>query len=179
MNHVLKVLPRLSVCLLSARRSQSEDRFRTASRWRRPATRARGVAGLLRWMQCICGRFHTPPPPMHSCDTRSEWSSSNYHPMNPPVYWHRPKPVFRGLPPLAYSFHVLQSVFECLACKRQWCFPPHTQPLFPPLLPAPEQWRGFITPPPPGTQSVCTRLPHIHCPIGTNVSLNRQHRQDS
>src|SRR6218665_223702 len=134
MDHILKVFQSLSVYLLLALQCQSEDRLRTASRWRTPATRARGVAGLLRWKKCTFGRFLIHPPPMHSCGIRIEWCNSNC-PMNPPVCWHRPKPVFQGLPPSTHSFHVLRSV--------------------------------------------CTRLPHIHCPIGTNVSLNRQHRQRS
>src|SRR6218665_2689533 len=113
MNHILKVLPNLSVCLLSAPRCQSEERALAASRWHRPTEDSRAVAGFLRWKKCICGRLGIPPPPMHSCGIRIEWRSSN-SPMNPPVCWHRPKPVFQGLPPSAYSFHVLQSVFECL-----------------------------------------------------------------
>src|SRR6218665_3840722 len=134
MDYILKVFQSLSVYLLLALQCQSENSFRTASGWGRPATRARGVAVFLHWKKWIGGSFRIPPPPMGSCGTRIEWRSSNY-PMIPPVCWHRPKPVFQGLPPSTYSFHVLQSV--------------------------------------------CTRLLHIHRPIGTNVSLNRQHRPRS
>src|SRR6218665_758119 len=86
------------------------------------------------------------------------------------------KASFLKFTPISLFISCLPSVFECLAYKRQWCFPPHTRHFYHLYHPAHEQWCRFITPPPPGTQSVCTRLPHIHRLIGTNVSLNRQHR---
>src|SRR6218665_2226773 len=81
-----------------------------------------------------------------------------------------PITLFISCPPISFLIPGLQAPVV---------LSPAYTPLLPPLHPAPEQWRGFITPPPPGTQSVCKRLSHIHRLIGTNVSLNRQHRQGS